>query len=549
MNIKMRIFGISLVWILGWATLVSASELQEVARLAQDDSRPNDLFGQSVALEGNLAVVSRPEFQFGGGALPGSVFVYRFNGVDWIEEQRLSASDGVNGDGFGWSVDVSGDVIVVGALIADNSRGSAYVFRFDGSTWTEEQKLTASDGESDDAFGIDVKVDGDVILIGAPGGNGSNNSAYAYRFDGSVWVEEQKLTPSNGFDAGRAIGLQGDVAILGNQTHASFRGRALVFRYDGASWNEEQQILASDGAPDDLFGSSLELEGPTLIVGASSASPDGAAYVFRFDGSTFVEEQKLNSSDTSRQFGFSVDIEGDTALVGANLTDGFVGAAYTFTFDGSTWSQSQRLSASGPGGGSLQVGADVAISGGRALVAASGEASSRGAAYIFDGPLCLAGAVNALNGSITNVVFVDGTSGGEDRTVELEDGQPLIISIQRPVTGGSGRFVLHVNQGAPGTTSEVRLPASIGRTCFPFLLASGATPIIVANCLGREPRVGESRFMATPVPDPQPATTTLFYPDFPLGTTLTVQGVILDPGAVSSLGASATNAVVVTYVP
>ena len=150
---------------------------------------------------------------------------------------------------------------------------------------------------------------------------------------------------------------------------------------------------------------------------------------------------------------------------------------------------------------------------------------------------------------MTNVLFVDGQSGGAERTVELSEGRSLDVSIQRPVAGGPGRFVLHGNEGEPGAATESLLPADIGIACFPFLLSNGAAPVVVANNIGREALVGSSHFYGAASPDPSVASTTLDYPDFPIGTVLTFQAVILDPGSASARGASATNAIVVRWMP
>lgn len=138
----------------------------------------------------------------------GSAYVFRFNGTAWVEEQRLTATDAARADHFGNSVSISGDVAVVGAR-TDGCQvgdwcGSVYVFRFNGTRWTEEQKLTATDAAPDDMFGTSVSVIGDMTVIGASRDACSVGwhslecgSAYIYRFNGTSWVEEQKLAASD----------------------------------------------------------------------------------------------------------------------------------------------------------------------------------------------------------------------------------------------------------------------------------------------------------------------------------------------------------------
>ena len=138
------------------------------------------------------------------GVDSGSAYVFRYDGSDWVEEAKLTASDGAADDYFGGSVAISGDTAVVGAVCDDDNgrnSGSAYVFRYDGSDWAEEAKLTASDGAAYDYFGCSVAVSGDTAVVGASDDDDNgldSGSAYVFRYDGSDWTEEAKLTASDG---------------------------------------------------------------------------------------------------------------------------------------------------------------------------------------------------------------------------------------------------------------------------------------------------------------------------------------------------------------
>lgn len=131
----------------------------------------------------------------------GSTYIFRWNGTQWIEEQKLVASDGNNADMFGKSISVSSDVVVIGASTDDkgHNSGSAYIFRWNGVRWNEEQKLLASDGVEHDFFGHSVSILGDVAVIGAWQNyiNG-NGAAYIFRWDGAQWIEDHKLTAYDG---------------------------------------------------------------------------------------------------------------------------------------------------------------------------------------------------------------------------------------------------------------------------------------------------------------------------------------------------------------
>ena len=166
-----------------------------------------------------------------------------------------------------------------------------------------------------------------------------------------------------------------------------------------------------------------------------------------------------------------------------------------------------------------------------------------------NGTGCGAGNVNAANGLETNVLFINGVMGGVDRTVEATSEQIISLTVLRPVAGGNGKFAIHANEGDAIAGALTALPFDIGTTCYPFLLSDAASPVIVANNLGRTGQIGESQYFGTPSPDPERASTTIAYPNLPVGTILTFQGVVVDPGSVSSKGVSVTNAVTLQIVP
>ncbi|MBW2724432.1 MAG: FG-GAP repeat protein, partial [Deltaproteobacteria bacterium] len=203
------------------------------------------------------------------------------------QDFKLTASDAVAGDGFGESVAVSGDVIVVGARRDDNNgnseSGSAYVFRLDGTNLIEERNLTPDDSAEGDFFGDSVAVSGDVIVVGASlDDNPSLNSgsAYVFRFDGAEWIEEQKLTPSDSCDDkgdcrasvddrfGHSVAVSGDVIVAGAIFDRAEYGSAYVFRFNGTEWIEDQKLVASDAAGGDEFGRSVAVSGDVIVVGA-----------------------------------------------------------------------------------------------------------------------------------------------------------------------------------------------------------------------------------------------------------------------------------------
>lgn len=313
-------------------------------QLSISDSTPR-AFGYSVSISEDKVVVGAAQ----------SAYVFRLNGGSWIEEQRLSRA-GPDPYQFLWRVAVSGDTIVVGTNAVNCATGTsgvlcgaAYVFRYDGSSWVEEQKLTASDTDSRDLFGSSVAVRGDTIVVGAYQADGAtaivSGAAYVYRFDGSSWVEEQKLTASDaapGSRFGFSVFLSEDTAIIGAPNAACeagyYCGAAYIYRFDGSSWFEEQKLIASDAESEDTFGGNVTVGEDTAVVGAigkrcAAGDRCGAAYVYEYDGSAWVERQRLTASDPFAfgYFGGSVAARGDLTVVGADpYSEIDCGAAYVF---------------------------------------------------------------------------------------------------------------------------------------------------------------------------------------------------------------------------
>jgi hypothetical protein len=377
----------------------------ETQKLLASDGEATDFFGYSVAIKEDTAIVGA----FGdddNGSFSGASYIFRFDGSNWIEEAKLLASDGAATDFFGYSVAIEEDSVIIGAYGDESYTGAAYIFRFDGSNWTQEQKLLASDGAASDNFGRSVSVSGDTVIVGAECENDKGDdsgSAYIFRYNGSSWGEEAKLTASDGATGdgfGFSVVIKEDTAIVGAYGDESYTGAAYVFRFDGSNWIQEQKLLASDGAVYDRFGYSLAIDDNTAVVGAylddDNGGGSGAAYVFRFDGSNWIQEAKLTADDGAANdyFGHSVAIDNDTVINGAWGDDdngNASGSAYVFSRDGSDWNQEAKLTASDGeavdhfGYHSVTISEDTVIIGARYD---DDNGSDSGSAYIFEPVPC-----------------------------------------------------------------------------------------------------------------------------------------------------------------
>ncbi len=319
-------------------------------KLTAGDIEQGAFFGTSASVSGNVLLVGADSRDCNAGIDCGAAYVFRYNGSTWVREQKLRAFVQAAGNLFGSSVAVSGDVAVMGApgedCAAGTDCGAAYVYRFNGSWWEQEQKLASLEPMRNDLFGGSVAVNGDVAVVGAPlhscAAGYACGAAYVYRFNGSTWVVEQKLTASDSKPGGRfgvSVFVAGNIAIAGADHADCARyprcGAAYVYRFDGSAWIEEQKLTASDGGPEERFGYSVSASGDAALVGAPTDYYSGAAYVFRLTSAGWVEEKKLKvfPGDSSDQLGTSVSVDGNLGVVGAVYGDSSCydcGAAYIF---------------------------------------------------------------------------------------------------------------------------------------------------------------------------------------------------------------------------
>lgn len=338
------------------------------AKLTASDAAAGDVFGTSVALSGDTALVGAP-----GDDLPalnqGSAYFFVRSGTTWSQQAKVTAADGTSADFFGDSVALRGDTAVIGARNKSGPvairQGAAYVFVrgannvWDNGSADQQAKLTASDPAEDDAFGISVAVSGDTALVGANGdddGGSLSGSAYVFTRSGVLWSPQSKLLASDASSSdqfGRSVALSGDTALVGAPFTGSNQGAGYVFTRSGAVWSQQGILSASDAASSMGFGISVGLSGDTALVGAYNTLPanPGAAYVFTRSGAVWSQQAKLIAPDAAAgdQFGFSVSLAGESALIGAPLDDGPAGSnqgsAYAFLRNGTVWNPQAKLTA------------------------------------------------------------------------------------------------------------------------------------------------------------------------------------------------------------
>jgi FG-GAP repeat protein len=392
----------ALVLVLASTASVTASTVVHVqqAKLVADGPRLDSGFGTDVSLSADAAVVGAPQEPTAAGSGAGAAYVYA-RSAGWPQQQRLTPSDAGAGALFGIQVSIDGGTIAVGALgnggPPSGRPGAVYVFERAGTTWAQQQKLTATVPEIGDFFGGAVELSGDTLVVGSPlatVASGRHGAAYVFVRSGTTWVLQQQLdAPTGSHTFGSGIGLSGDTMVVAasqEDTPAGENsGAAYVFVRSGGAWTQQQRLIPSDGQANDWFGSEIEVLGDTIAVGVSRHRHDppparqGGVYIFVRSGTTWSEQPELRPPGGSRSFGSAVGLSGDTLLVGAEMEaspSAIVGegAAYVYTRAGTTWSMAQRLVASDPVDGGL-FGSAAAVYGDTVLVGARAWA----AAYVF----------------------------------------------------------------------------------------------------------------------------------------------------------------------
>jgi hypothetical protein len=389
--------------------------LIEAQTLTANDAAADAYFGQVMAVDGNTLAVASPRAN-GVGDASGAVYVYTKSGDNWTLQEKVTASDTGADDNFGAALALDGDTLVVGAPIKNSNTGAVYVFTRSGTDWTEQTKITNTDPASDgDLFGSSLALEGMTLVIGSPfQGDGMfpKGAAYVYEGSGASWTRKQKLTLTDGLQAGdffgASVALDGTRILVGAPFQSTsfldtFIGAAYIFTLSGDTWTQTGKLTANNGAEEDYFGWSVALEGDTALVGAPQAigiegfpnevDGSGKAYAFTYNGTAWVQEGlAFTQSDAGadERFGWQIILNGSTAYISDDGADEMVngearadiGAVYTFTNTGTVWTQADKLSPSQQFV-DTEFGGSIAFNGTTLFVGAPGVELDEGAVYVY----------------------------------------------------------------------------------------------------------------------------------------------------------------------
>jgi len=267
----------------------SAGVWTEQQKLMVAGRNGQNYVGIAVGVSGDTALL---------GSRDDAAYVFTRTGTVWTEQQTLEGSDGPT-PLFGTAVSIEGSTAVIGAYADLSSKGSAYVFAESGGLWIEQQKLSPVTTITGNQFGYSVSVSGDIVLIGAPNhdvvnGSGRRGAAFLYQRIGSSWFLQQTLAASDGMindRMGTSVSVSGSVALLGARSdddNGSESGSVYVFAQSGSSWFEFDKLQPSDAQANDFFGWSVAISGNIGVVGApfddlASSFSVGSVYVFERD--------------------------------------------------------------------------------------------------------------------------------------------------------------------------------------------------------------------------------------------------------------------------
>ena len=434
---------------------------------------------------------------------------------------ELASTDGAGGDRFGYSVAIDGDTAVTGAYQEDengNNSGSAYVFRRDSGSdvWSQRAKLTASDGANGDNFGYSVAIDGDTVMVGAHnhnGGNGNNSgAAYVFTKPADGWADAEgtvKLTIANTGDRfGHSVAVDGDTAMVGahlNDTEGPNTGSVYVFTRNASGvWSQQAELTASDAENHDWFGSSVSLDGDTAAIGAygddDKGSDAGSVYLFTRGSSGWSETAKVTASDggDDHRLGWSVALDGNFVVAGAYGGRSMAsnsGSAYILDI-GNWWAD---ISGSGAATTSTQVtgladGAEYTFGIRAANPAGTGPASSVAVSPPWPAPVNLTAeedsgrvALQWDTGDyrITNyLVQIEATGGAGDppeMLVSPDSGTTTTAEVTSLTNGAEYTFTVQPARVSGGETVVTGTAATV--TATPLLPAP--TNLVVAPDKGR----------------------------------------------------------------
>ncbi len=349
-------------------------------------------FGEEVSVSGGVAVVGASGTKLASGG-SGAAYIFNRSGAKWIDVGSISASVATDNYYFGMHVAIGGSSIIAGSLTSEAGAGSGsvYIFAKSGTSWKQQQKLTAANAAKADYFGHSVDIEGNTAVIGAPY-RGTNGSVFVFGRSGTTWSQQVELTPKNAPTSammGYSISMDGNTLVAGapyDKTNGVQSGAAYVFFRSGTTWTQQAKLTAITTPPKKRLGDAVSIHKDTVIMGAPletwNGMASGTARIFVRSGTTWKLQATLKASDGVPDDHASLDsvaVYGDHALVGAyykKIGGWSAGALYHWERNGTKWKETQKTLNYGTLSGNF--GRSVDLDGKTALVGAFSRA------YVID---------------------------------------------------------------------------------------------------------------------------------------------------------------------
>lgn len=369
------------------------------------DNLGKGTFGNSIDIYEDTMVV--------GNRASDEVYIYERDSGEWVFSEILKAKDTKRNDGFGYNILLRGNTLFVGAIYANigknKNQGAVYVFEKDGGSWKERQKIFSGDGGTGDLFGFSIDIYGNMMAVGAPhktiGDNRYQGAVYLYKYSGSSWGLSDKLILGYGsgitdrYDKfGHAVTINSKMLAIGAPGMGyENRGKVLIYQRnkDGSFKDQIGQTVSADGAvPNDMFGFDVGSTHDRLYVSAVGRSGQkGTIQVFKEDAhGKFKYSQSIIAPDidAGSQFAYSFIVSEDFVIVGArndplgNQKSADQGSVYVFSNSTGDYKEIMKVVASDgmPGhrfGNAFSCSADTL-----AINASGAGKNGSGAIYILE---------------------------------------------------------------------------------------------------------------------------------------------------------------------
>lgn len=326
------------------------------SKILPNDGEANIHFGWAVDMSGDYALIGSPQ----NNAIDprsGAAYIFKREGSSWVQKQKLIP--GIARDIIGRTVAISGDYSVIGSPAASNSSGTGVIYIYNrlGEVWNLQQTIIGPSAGA--RFGHHTSISGDYLLVGASGVGSNTGAAYMYKRTGTTWQQEAVLTASSGSiirQFGEAVSTTGDYSVVGNwlgNDLGSSSGAVYIFERNGVNWSQQIKLTEPNGAANHWFGHSVSISGNQLLIGTplddDNGLRSGSAYIYENNGTSWVFQSKLLPSDGASEavFGWSVDLSGDKAIIGALSDENGQnsGSAYVFEKINNTWVQTDKITA------------------------------------------------------------------------------------------------------------------------------------------------------------------------------------------------------------